>query len=59
MAIVHLVAANHHAFDAILADKRPEIKVFEVGKDSRAAIEGALGPVKAGFDLSRFQVVAQ
>lgn len=35
MAIVHLVAVNHHAFDALLADTRPEIKVFEIGKPIR------------------------
>jgi hypothetical protein len=59
MAIVHLVAVNHHAFDQILADKRPEVKVFEVGKTPKAAIEAAFGLAKAGFDLSKFQVVAQ
>jgi hypothetical protein len=59
MAIIHMVAVNHHVFDAILADKRPEIKVFEVGKTPKQAIEIALGAAKAGFDLSKFQVVAQ
>src|SRR5947209_3011010 len=34
MAIVHLVAIDAHAFDAILADKRPEIRVFEIWKDN-------------------------
>jgi hypothetical protein len=59
MAIVHMVAVNHHAFDAILADKRPEIQVYEIGKTPRAAIELAMGAAKAGFDLSKFTVVAQ
>lgn len=59
MAIVHMVAVNHHAFDQILGDKRPEVKVFEVGKTPKAAIEAAFGLAKAGFDLSKFQVVAQ
>lgn len=59
MAIVHMVAVNHHAFDAILADKRPEVKVFEIGKDSKAAIEGEMQKHKSGFDLSKFQVVAR
>jgi hypothetical protein len=59
MAILHVVATNRAAFAPILADARPEVKVFEIGKNSAAAIEGALGAVKAGFSLSKFQVVAQ
>jgi hypothetical protein len=59
MAIVHLVASNRQAFDAIFADKRPEIRVFEIGKDSRAAIEAEMQKYKAGFDLSKFAVVAR
>jgi hypothetical protein len=39
MAIVHLVAVDHHAFGAILADRRPEVKVFEIGKQPAAAAE--------------------
>ena len=58
MAIVHMVAANHAAFNAVLADKRPEIRVFEIGK-TPAAIEAALQPFKKGFSLSQFQVVAR
>jgi len=59
MAIVHMVAVDHHAFDAILADARPEIKVFEIGKTPKVAIEAELGLLKAGFDLGKFQVLAQ
>ena len=59
MAIVHLVAANHHAFDAILADKRPEIKVFEIGKDDPGSIESALKGAKKDFTLDSLKVVAQ
>jgi hypothetical protein len=59
MAIVHLVASNRHAFDSIFADARPEILVFEIGKDSRAKIEAAMQKYKAGFDLSKFTVVAR
>ena len=59
MAIVHMVAVDHHAFDAILADARPEIKVFEIGKTPKAVIEAELGLLKAGFDLGKFQVAAQ
>jgi hypothetical protein len=59
MAIVHLVASNRHAFDPVFADTRPEVLVFEIGKDSRAAIEAAMQKFAPGFDLSKFSVVAQ
>ena len=39
MAIVHLVAANRKAFDAIMNDKRGEIRVFEIGKHGKDTIE--------------------
>jgi len=59
MAIVHMVAVDHHAFDAVLADTRPEISVFEVGKTPTASIEAAMQSHKQGFSLANFQVVAQ
>lgn len=59
MAIVHMVAVNHRAFDLVFADTRPEILVFEIGKDSQAKIEAALQKYKKGFSLDRFKVVAQ
>jgi hypothetical protein len=59
MAIVHLVASNRAAFAAILADTRPEIRVFEIGKNSRAQIEAEMQKYKKGFDLSKFEVRAQ
>jgi hypothetical protein len=59
MAIIHVAAANRHAFDAILADKRPEVRVFEVGKASRAIIEAEMKKHKKRFDLSKFEVRAQ
>ena len=59
MAIVHLVAVDHHAFDTILADTRPEILVFEIGKVAKATIESALQQYKKGFSLDGFQVMAQ
>jgi len=42
MAIVHLVASDHRAFEPILNDKRPEIRVFEIGKHSKDTIETEL-----------------
>jgi hypothetical protein len=59
MAIIQLVAANRHAFDAILADKRPEIRVFEIGKHRKDDIEKELRKFKKDFDLQAFQVVAR
>src|SRR5580658_506553 len=51
MMIVHVVAVDRRAFTAILADTRPEVKVFEIGVDSRAAIEAFMQTHKAGFTL--------
>jgi hypothetical protein len=59
MAIIHVVAADRHAFDAIFADKRPEIRVFEIGKDSQATIEAEMQKYKKGFDLTTLEVLAQ
>jgi hypothetical protein len=59
MAIVHLVAVDHHAFDAILADNRPEVKVFEVGQHPAAAIESALQLAKHNFSITNLPVVAR
>lgn len=59
MAIVHIVATDPTAFAPILADTRPEIRVFQIGKDSKAAIEAALQQYKKGFTLDSLQVFAQ
>jgi hypothetical protein len=59
MVIIHLVAANHAVFAAILADTRPEVKVFEIGKTPRATIESALATVKANFNLDSLRLVVQ
>jgi hypothetical protein len=59
MAIVHLVAIDAHAFDAILADKRPEIRVFEIGKDNPAVIEAEMKRFKKDFTLDSLKVVAR
>jgi hypothetical protein len=59
MAIVQLVAVDRHAFDALFADKRPEIKVFEIGIDTEPAIEAVLKVLKADFNLAQFMVLAQ
>lgn len=59
MAIVHLVAVDRTAFAAILADKRPEIRVFEIGKVPPAAIEAEMRKYKQNFSLDSFKVLAQ
>ncbi|HWE53022.1 MAG TPA: hypothetical protein VG273_24740 [Bryobacteraceae bacterium] len=59
MAIVQFVAVDRQAFAEILADKRADIKVFEIGKDKPAAIEAEMKKHKSTFALSGLQVVAQ
>jgi len=58
-ALVQFVAVNRKAFDAILADKRPDIRVFEIGKDKKDDIEKELRKFRKDFDLAGLQVVAQ
>ena len=53
------MVVDRHAFDTIFADKRPEIKVFEIVVDSREKIEDFLQAHKAGFSLDALRVVAQ
>lgn len=59
MAIVQYVAVDRKAFAAILADTRPEIRVFEIGKDKPQDIEAALQQFKKGFILSSLQLGVQ
>ena len=58
-ALVQLVAVDHKALVPILADKRPDVQVFEIGKANPADIQKALRGAKKDFDLASFQVVAQ
>ena len=58
MAILHMVAADRAAFEAILNDKRPEIRVFEVGKQDRDTIEREMKKYKKDFTLDSLRVVA-
>ena len=59
MAIVHLVATNKKAFDALVNDKRLDIRVFEVGKHGKDTIETELKKYKKDFSLEKFRVVAR
>jgi hypothetical protein len=59
MAILHVAATNSQAFAPILADTRPEVKVFQLGKDSRATIEAEMQKYRKDFNLDNFRVVAR
>lgn len=59
MAILHVVAASRKALDAILNDKRAEVKVFELGKHGKDAIETEMKRYKKDFNLEKFEVSAQ
>jgi hypothetical protein len=59
MAIVHYVALDRAAFESLRSDKRPEIRVFEIGKDKPADIEAEMKKYKKDFTLENFKVVAQ
>jgi len=59
MAIVQVVAVDAHAFDAIRADKRGDLRVFEIGKDSPADIEKEMKKYKKDFSLDSLKVVAR
>lgn len=58
-ALIQLVAVNHKALKPILADRRPDVRVFEIGKTRKDDIEKELKKFKKDFDLSQFLVVAQ
>ena len=55
-ALVEFVARDRLAFRALFADTRPEVKVFEKGKASRATIEAAFRLVKKDFTLDKLGV---
>jgi hypothetical protein len=59
MAILHVVATDRKALDALLNDKRAEIRVFEIGKHGKDTIEQEMKKYKKDFDLGKFRVVAQ
>jgi len=59
MVIVHLVAANRKAFESILADRRSEIRVFEIGKNTQLEIETEMRKYRGDFELNSFEVAVQ
>jgi hypothetical protein len=59
-AIVEMVAIDRSAFQAILADKRPDVLVFQHGKNTQAQMEAGIQQYKKGFSLATFpRAVAQ
>src|SRR5262249_2406796 len=55
-ALVEFVARDRSAFRQIMADTRPDVKVFEKGKARRGDIEAEVRKWKKDFDLDRMQV---
>jgi hypothetical protein len=55
-AIVEFVARDRAAFNGIMADKRPDVKVFAKGTAKRADIEVELKKYKKDLDLDRLMV---
>lgn len=59
MALLHIVATDRKAFEPILADKRGDVKVFEIGKHKKDDIEKELRKLSKDFDLSQLEVIAR
>ena len=56
MAIVQYVAASRAALDPVIADKRADTRIFEIGKHSRQAIETEMRKHKKDFNLETLAV---
>ncbi len=54
MAIVQFVATDTTAFAPLFRDRRPGIRVFQIGKDSRQTIESEMRKVRKDFNLDSF-----
>lgn len=55
-ALVEFVALDRSAFKPLMADTRPDVKVFEKGKAKRADIEAEFKKWKTDFDLDHVHV---
>lgn len=55
-ALVEYVARDRSAFQAILADKSSNVRVFQKGKDKREDVLRELRKYKKDFDIDRFGV---
>jgi len=54
VALVEIVARDRSAFAAMLADRRPDVKVFEKGKVTAADLEREFRKHKPSFSADRF-----
>lgn len=52
-AILELVATDRAAFQSILAEKRPDVKIFEPGKIRKAEAEPEIRKEKKDFDIDK------
>ena len=57
LALVEFVALTRDAFKELLADTRPDVKVFTKGKDKREDIEKEFKKHKKDIDLDSFRTV--
>lgn len=55
-ALVEFVSRDRSAFKQIMADTRPDVKIFERGKAKRADIEAEFQKHKQNFNLDHFMV---
>ncbi len=55
-AIVEFVARDRSAFNRLLADRRPDVKVFDKGKAKRSDIEVELKKYKSNINLDQLMV---
>ena len=55
-ALVEFVALDRAAFEPILADRNPDVKVFQRGTARKADIEAEFRKLKRNFDIERFRV---
>ena len=57
LALVEFVALNPAAFQAILADKRPQVKTFRRGSTKKDDIDKEFKKYRKDFDINRFGMV--
>jgi hypothetical protein len=55
-ALVEFVALDRAAFEPILADRNPEVKLFHRGAARKADIETEFRKLKRDFDIEGFRV---
>lgn len=56
LALVQFVVADRKALAGILADRNPQVKVFQRGVHKQADMQAEFRRLKKDFDFSRFEV---